>query len=376
MIFVMKRGIEYSRIVVMTMFFVSLVVFPIARINFKKALYNSGLMLRKILIVGSGEAARKAMAAMQDEPNLGYAIAGFVDDKPSEDEISGHKVRRHLEKLERYITFGGIHDVIVAKPELPREKLVELINHIQHKAENTLFIPDISGIAVSGTELRHFFRQQTIIIQVKNNLAAPLIYGTKRVIDYASGLAIAIVFLPIMLLIALIVKLDSSGPALLKQKRLGKKAREFYCYKFRTMLPDAEARLQELLENSQTAREEYDKFWKLTDDPRITRVGNILRKTSLDELPQILNVLRGEMSLIGPRPYLPREWDYIKEESPVIHALPPGITGLWQVSGRNNQDYAFRIAMDSWYVKNWNLWLDVMIFFRTIGVVLKRDGAR
>jgi undecaprenyl-phosphate galactose phosphotransferase len=376
LLFVMKRGLDYSRIVVMTMFFVSLVLFPLARIKFKELLYQLGLMLRKVLIVGSGEAARKAMAAMQDEPNLGYAIAGFVDDEPSEKEIGGHKVRRHLEKLERYITFGGIHDVIVAKTELPREKLVELINHIQHKAENTLFIPDISGIAVSGTELRHFFRQQTIIIQVKNNLAAPLIYGTKRVIDYASGLAIAIVFLPVMLLIALIVKLDSSGPALLKQKRLGKKAREFYCYKFRTMLPDAEARLQELLENSQTAREEYDKFWKLTDDPRITRVGNILRKTSLDELPQILNVLRGEMSLIGPRPYLPREWDYIKEESPVIHALPPGITGLWQVSGRNNQDYAFRIAMDSWYVKNWNLWLDVMIFFRTIGVVLKRDGAR
>jgi undecaprenyl-phosphate galactose phosphotransferase len=285
-------------------------------------------------------------------------------------------VRKGISGIERYINSAGIHDVIVAKPELEKEALTKLLNNIQHKAENTLYIPDISGIAVSGTELRHFFREQTIIIEIKNNLANPLIYGAKRVVDYLAGLAIFAVFFIPMLLIALIVKLDSKGPAILKQKRLGRNAREFYCYKFRTMHPEAEARLQEILENDKIAREEYEKYWKLADDPRITRVGNLLRKTSLDELPQIFNVIRGEMSLIGPRPYLPREWDCVKEESPTIHALPPGITGLWQVSGRNNQDYNFRITMDSWYVKNWSLWLDMIIFFQTFGVVIKRDGAR
>lgn len=376
MLFIMKRGQNFSRALILTMAISSLALFPLLRLYCKRVLYSFGLMKRKILIIGSGPTAVNAYASIKNEPNLGYELAGFIDDNAAVQEIDGYKVRKGISNVERYINSAGIHDVIVAKPELEKEALTKLLNNIQHKAENTLFIPDISGIAVSGTELRHFFREQTIIIEIKNNLASPLIYGTKRVVDYLAGLAIFIIFFIPMLLIALIIKLDSKGPAILKQKRLGKNARGFYCYKFRTMHPEAEARLQEILENDKTAKEEYEKYWKLTDDPRITRVGNILRKTSLDELPQILNVIRGEMSLIGPRPYLPREWDCIKEESPTIHALPPGITGLWQVSGRSNQDYNFRIMMDSWYVKNWSLWLDVMIFFQTFGAVLKRDGAR
>jgi len=376
MLFIMKRGQDFSRALILTMAIISLALFPLLRLYFKRVLYALGLMKRKILIVGSGASAVNACASIKNEPNLGYELAGFIDDDAVVQEIDGYKVRKGISNIERYINSAGIHDVIVAKPELEKEALTKLLNNIQHKAENTLFIPDISGIAVSGTELRHFFREQTIIIEIKNNLANPLIYGTKRVVDYLTGLAIFIIFLVPMLIIALIVKLDSKGPAILRQKRLGKNAREFYCYKFRTMYPEAEARLQQILENDKIAREEYEKYWKLTDDPRITRIGNILRKTSLDELPQIINVIRGEMSLIGPRPYLPREWGCVKDESPTIHALPPGITGLWQVSGRNNQDYKYRITMDSWYVKNWSLWLDMMIFFQTFGVVIKRDGAR
>ncbi|HBA61016.1 MAG TPA: undecaprenyl-phosphate galactose phosphotransferase WbaP [Elusimicrobia bacterium] len=376
MLFVMKRGHEYSRALIITMAMVAIILFPFVRIYYKRFLYYLGLMRRKILIIGSGPAAVSAYTAIRHEPNLGYEIAGFVDNDPAMEEIDGNKVRKGINKIDRYIRSAGIHDVIVAKPELDKDELAKLLNHLQHKVENTLFIPDIKGIAVAGTELRHFFREQTIIIEVSNTLANPLKYGAKRLLDYLAGVIIFLVFLAPMLLIALIIKLDSKGPAILRQKRIGKNAREFYCFKFRTMLPDADERLKKLLENDRSAKEEWEKYWKLTDDPRITRVGNILRKTSLDELPQILNVILGEMSLIGPRPYLPREWEYIKEESDIIHALPPGITGLWQVSGRNNQDYNFRITMDSWYVKNWNLWLDVMILFETVGVVLKRDGAR
>lgn len=376
MLFVMKRGNEYSRALIITMTLMNILLFPLVRIYYKRFLYSLGLMRRKILIIGSGPAARSACMAIINEPNLGYEIAGFVDDNPDPAGIDGYKVRKGIDKIDRYIKSAGIHDVIVAKPELEKDALIKLLNHIQHKAENTLFIPDIKGIAVTGTELRHFFREQTIIIEVRNNLANPLKYGAKRLLDYLAGVIIFAAFLAPMLLIALIIKLDSRGPAILRQKRIGKNAREFDCYKFRTMLPDAEERLQKLLDSDRSVKEEWEKYWKLSDDPRVTRVGNFLRKTSLDELPQILNVILGEMSLIGPRPYLPREWQYIKEESAIIHALPPGITGLWQVSGRNNQDYNFRITMDSWYVKNWNLWLDVMILFETVGVVLKREGAR
>lgn len=376
MLFIMKRGHEYSRVLIITMTGLAVIILPLVRIAYKRFLYSLGLMRRKILIIGSGPAAVNACTAIMNEPNLGYKIAGFIDDAPGSEEICGFRVRPGIEKVERYIRSAAIHDVAIAKPELDKRELAKLINRIQHKAENTLYIPDITGIAVSGTELRHFFREQTMIIEIKNNLANPLIYLVKRLIDYLAGMAITVLLLPLMFAIALLIRLDSKGPAILRQKRIGKRAKEFYCHKFRTMHPDAEESLRKILESDTAAREEYEKYWKLSDDPRITRIGKILRKTSLDELPQILNVIRGEMSLIGPRPYLPREWEYIKEESPVIHALPPGITGLWQVSGRNNHDYNFRITMDSWYVKNWSLWLDVMILIKTLGVVLKRDGAR
>lgn len=376
MLFIMKRGQDYSRLLLVTMFVLTVILFPFLRLKIKKILYSAGMMRRKLLIVGSGEAAVNAYNALIGEPNLGYQIVGFIDDTPKKNEVCGFPIHTGIGKIERYIKRSSIHDIMIAKPELEKEALAHLINHIQHKAENTLFIPDISGIAVTGTELRQFFREQTFIMEVRNNLADPLKYGTKRLLDYLAGLLIFAAFLGPMLLIALIIKLDSKGPAILRQKRLGKNARVFYCYKFRTMFPDAEERLQNILENDSSAKEEWEKYWKLTDDPRITKVGNILRRTSLDELPQILNVILGEMSLIGPRPYLPREWDFIKEESAILHALPPGITGLWQVSGRNNQDYNFRITMDSWYVKNWSLWLDVVIFLKTFGAVLKREGAR
>lgn len=161
------------------------------------------------------------------------------------------------------------------------------------------------------------------------------------------------------------------------QDRVGKKGKGFKCYKFRTMYRDAGERLQELLESNEEARTEWGKFWKLRDDPRITRVGRFLRRTSLDELPQIFNVLKGDMSLVGPRPVTRDEIDkYYKDTAELCFSVTPGITGLWQVSGRSNTSYEYRIALDSWYVRNWNLWLDIIILFKTVNVVLRGDGAR
>jgi len=376
MLFLMKRGDQYSRMLVVTMFVSALLLLPVLRLRVKRYLYAIGLMRRKLLIVGSGEAAKSAYRAITNEPNLGYEVAGFIDDLQTPAEIEGFKVHSGIAKVERYINAADIHDVVVAKPDLDKDALVNLINHIQHKAENTLFIPDIGGIAVSGTELRHFFREQTMILEIRNNLAHPLTYATKRLIDYLAGLAVFIVSIPGLIFIARLVKKDSPGPAFLKQKRIGKNGKTFMCYKFRTMYEDAEERLKEILATDSAAKEEWEEYWKLKNDPRITRVGAWLRSSSLDELPQVLNVLKGEMSLIGPRPYLPREREFLTDDGHIILRLPPGITGLWQVSGRSDTSYAFRLAMDGWYVKNWDLWLDVMIVFKTLGVVLNREGAR
>jgi len=376
LLFVMKRGQEYSRILVGTMFILAIMFLPLIRLRAKKLLYAAGLMRRKVLIIGSGDAARSAYSAITNEPNLGYEVTGFIDDVPAAGKIDHFKVHPGIEKIGRYIKSADIHDVVVAKPDLPKDALVKLINSVQHQVENTLFIPDLGGIAVSGTELRHFFKEQTMIIEIKNNLSQPLNYLVKRLIDYLAGLIVFLSSIPALLVISRLIKKDSPGPAILTQERIGKDGRLFMCYKFRTMYEDAEERLEEILAADPAAKEEWEKYWKLKNDPRITKVGSWLRSSSLDELPQLLNILKGQMSLIGPRPYLPREQVFLDEEGQTILRLPPGITGLWQVSGRSNTDYNFRLAMDSWYVKNWNLWLDVMIVFKTVGVVLNREGAR
>ena len=179
-----------------------------------------------------------------------------------------------------------------------------------------------------------------------------------------------------MTIIALSIKINSKGPAIFSQERIGRNDRSFRCYKFRTMYNDAEKRLDTLLENNPEAKEEWEQYWKLQDDPRITTIGSFLRKTSLDELPQLFNVLKGDMSLVGPRPVTKKEIDeYYKESAKLCFGVPPGITGLWQVSGRSNTNYNYRIALDLWYVRNWNLWLDIVILLKTLKVVLNKEGA-
>lgn len=179
-----------------------------------------------------------------------------------------------------------------------------------------------------------------------------------------------------MVLISLIIKFSTEGPAIYSHKRIGKKGKEFKCYKFRTMYINADEKLKEILAKDPEKKKEWETYWKLKDDPRVTKIGSFLRKTSLDELPQIFNVLKGEMSLVGPRPVVQKEIDeYYKENSYYYFMVPPGITGLWQVSGRSETSYEYRVSLDSWYVKNWNLWLDIVILLKTVKAVIKREGA-
>ncbi|MCX5793003.1 MAG: exopolysaccharide biosynthesis polyprenyl glycosylphosphotransferase [Elusimicrobia bacterium] len=212
---------------------------------------------------------------------------------------------------------------------------------------------------------------------MENSLANPLIYLVKRVLDYAAAALIFLALLPLMLGIAILIMLGSAGPAMYRQSRVGKNGRLFYCYKFRTMYVDSEARLRELLRRDPQARQEWAQSYKLPDDPRVTPIGRFLRRSSLDELPQLLNILRGEMSLVGPRPVVREELEkYYGEDVAFYLRVPPGLTGLWQVSGRSDTTYEHRVSLDSWYVKNWSLWLDMLILFKTVGVVLNREGAR
>lgn len=197
----------------------------------------------------------------------------------------------------------------------------------------------------------------------------------KRALDLAFTLVTLPLFLPLGLLIALIIKLDSKGPVLVKLKRLGRDRSVFYKYKFRTMVPDAERVLQELLLSDEKIRAEYEGTYKIKNDPRITRFGRLLRRTSLDELPQILNVILGDMSWVGPRDILDSELKMYGEFADKFVTAKPGITGYWQVSGRSKLPYSERVRLDVYYIDNVSPFLDFRILLRTVPVVLFGDGA-
>lgn len=197
----------------------------------------------------------------------------------------------------------------------------------------------------------------------------------KRSVDLVLACLGLVLLLPLFLVVALLIRLGSAGPVIYASSRLGKDGRVFPCYKFRTMYVDAEERLEELLSSDEDLRFEYELYHKLRSDPRVTRIGRLLRKLSLDELPQLINIVAGDMSVVGPRPYLPREQAKMQHTAQMIFKVTPGLTGYWQVKGRNASTFEERLEMDRVYVRHWSLWWDFMIFIDTIKVILHRKGA-
>ena len=195
------------------------------------------------------------------------------------------------------------------------------------------------------------------------------------IVDITASAAALLLLSPVFLVTSLAIRKDSDGPAMFTQKRIGKDGKLFEIYKFRTMVPDADKKLFEMLEKDEKAREEYKLNKKLKNDPRITKLGNFLRKTSIDELPQLINVLKGDMSLVGPRPYLPREIDDMGSYYDTIIESKPGITGLWQVSGRSNTTFEQRLEFDKEYTENKGFLYDMGLLTKTVGVVVKKNGA-
>ena len=367
-----------SRTSIILMGALSLVLLPMMRIGAKRLFFRFGRFRRRVLILGAGKTGRLILSALRKEPNYGYNVIGFLDDDETKAgmRIDGLKVRRGIDRAASYLKSGRVSDVIIAMPAAGKERVQHLINTLQHKAERILYVPDLHGIAVLGTSLQHFFHEQAFALELKNNLARPINILVKRCFDLVVGLILLPFVLLSILIIGILIKLDSSGPVIFSQQRVGKRDSIFRCLKFRTMYIDAEERLTAILGSDPDARREWEKYYKLKDDPRVTKVGKFLRAASLDELPQLFHVLTGKMSLVGPRPVTQKEIrDYYKEAAELCFSVPPGITGLWQVTGRSGTNYPYRIGLDSWYVRNWNVWLDIVILFKTVKVVMMREGA-
>lgn len=200
----------------------------------------------------------------------------------------------------------------------------------------------------------------------------------KRFIDIMGGLVGVVILIPMTIVLFIVSKISKSdrGPLFYEQLRLGKNGKHFRIFKYRTMIVGADKILEQYLAENEEARIEFEKNQKLENDPRITKLGDFLRKTSIDEFPQFINVLKGNMSLIGPRPIVDREIPLFGDKMEIVHSVKPGITGYWGVNGRSNTTYEERVEMEAYYAENFSLWLDIKIFFKTIISILKRDGAK
>jgi UDP-galactose-lipid carrier transferase len=213
-----------------------------------------------------------------------------------------------------------------------------------------------------------------VMLVSRANLARPLSRMLKFLFDQMAAGTLLLLLTPLMLTLVAIIRADG-GPALYRHRRIGAGGRVFDCIKFRTMVTDADCVLRRVLATDPAAAEEWAATQKLRDDPRVTRIGRFLRRSSLDEVPQLLNVIRGDMSLVGPRPIVQAEVARYGADIEHYYAAKPGITGLWQVSGRNDMSYRRRVQLDAWYVRNWTLWHDLAILFKTIPAVLLQRGA-
>jgi undecaprenyl-phosphate galactose phosphotransferase len=372
-----KMSEKVSRLVLLSMWFSSLFIFPVYRLWGKKFLHKIGVWKERVLILGAGTAGKLVMEGLQREKHMGFDILGFLDDDDQKKGtfINGKKVFGSIKHYPKFVRELGIRTIMIAMPSLPPERLSTLTADIQNHIPNTMIIPDLRGIALLNTDLLHLFREEIFLMNIRNNLKSLTNRFLKMLFDFTVSIVLLPLVLPLIGILGLIIRLETPGSVIYAHERIGRNGKGFKCYKFRTMHRDAEEKLREILDKNDAVRSEWENTWKLRDDPRITRVGRFLRKTSLDELPQIFNVLKGEMSLVGPRPYLPRERDEIEENVKVICSARPGITGLWQVSGRSDTGYKYRVKLDAWYIMNWSLWLDIAIIFKTIRVVVKMEGA-
>ena len=373
---------QISRLTVLFLWGYGLFLFPVFRLIGKRILSKLGLWKENVIIIGAGTAGIEAAKGILSEHFLGYNLIGFLDDADdkigTEIEINGkpYKVFGKTKNYTKFVNLLNISTIIIALPSLPVDKLAELTNNIQKYTKNILLIPDVKGIALTNTELYHLFVQQLFLLKINNNLKSPYNRFIKKTFDMAVSVLFLPVLLPLIGVLGLLIKLDSPGPVFYRHMRIGRGGKPFGVYKFRSMYRDSGERLATILRSDPLAREEWELRFKLKNDPRITRMGRLLRQTSLDELPQIFNVLKSEMSLVGPRPVIEKEIiTYYKECADYYHMVRPGITGLWQVSGRNDVGYDNRVRLDMWYVLNWSLWLDILMLFKTIRVVLKREGA-
>ena len=362
-------------VMVVAMFIISLLASRFLRIAFRE------IFARKTLVIGTGyEAARLGKISNNNRFAL-TSVKGYVDVNNTKDlfgfkqeNIIKHSRVYDYDNLNEAIENNEIEQIIIALPEANQQVIDKVMSDIYGKVASVKYLPNVNGTMTFSSEVQDFDGQ--LLIATSNDTIGILDKFIKRFIDILAGIVGVITLLPLMVYVK--YKYVNSGDydnIMFSQYRIGKNGKLIKIYKFRSMIPNAEKELERLMKEDPKIKEEYLTNKKLKDDPRITPVGHFLRKTSLDEWPQFINVLKGEMSFIGPRPYLPREKEDMGQYYDSIIKLKPGVTGMWQANGRSDVEFSYRCKLDDYYYHNWSIWLDFTIMYKTVKSVVYGKGS-
>ncbi|MBK8046414.1 MAG: sugar transferase [Anaerolineales bacterium] len=368
------RPMLYSRLVFLYTALLVTIYLSIARSIIwwaRNYLRRYDIGVQRVLLVGAGDVGRMVMRTVAARPDYGLKLVGFLDDHPakSNTDVGRFKALGPLENAHDVIERNAIDRVIICLPWQTHRTIQRLLRECEQMKVSAYVVPDLFQLTknqMKVEELNGIPLLTTRDISIRGwNLVV------KRSFDLVFGSLMGLFMLPFMLLLALAIRLDSAGPILYSQERVGKNGKCFRCYKFRSMVTNAD----ELLPQMTDLNESSGPLFKMRNDPRLTRVGRVIRRYSLDELPQLINVLNGEMSLIGPRPNLPSEVDHYQEWMKKRLSVCPGLTGLWQVSGRSDLTFDEMVLLDIFYVENWSMGMDLSILLRSIPAVIQARGA-
>jgi exopolysaccharide biosynthesis polyprenyl glycosylphosphotransferase len=370
----LQRAVLFSRLIFAYTGFTVVVLLAMARIaekSLESQLRRRGRGVQRALIVGVGEIGRTIMRNIVAQPELGYQVVGFVDDRPERGtrDIGRFKALGSTDRILEVIKQQQVNVVIITLPWLYHRKILGIMAQCERVQVAVKIVPDLFQMSLSNVDIDDL--NGIPLIGIRSAAMRGWNLAVKRGMDVLVGSLLLILFSPILIIVAALIKLDSPGQAIFKQTRVGRGGRHFTVYKFRTMREGAEFEQQALT----NLNEASGPLFKIRDDPRRTKLGRFLRRTSLDELPQFYNVLRGEMSMIGPRPALPSEVEQYQPWHSKRLETWPGITGLWQVSGRSELTFDEMVLLDIYYIENWSPLLDLKIALKTIPTLILGTGA-
>ena len=354
--------------------FFSVVSVSLARFGYRRLIYHlrkQGLFTRRALVVGANEEGRAVMAQLRASPMAGVEVVGFVDPRlPHGTEVEGLPVLGEPSRLGSLIQRLGVEELIVIPTAMQREELLDIYRDWgTHRRVRIYLSSGLYELCTTGVQVREV--GCIPLLSLNRTRITGMDALMKSAVDFLGALVSVILLMPVFLIIAALIRRNSPGPVIHRRRVVGLYGRRFDAYKFRTMIPNADA----YMEAHPEFKEEWERTGKIQNDPRITRIGRLLRRYSLDELPQLFNVLKGQMSLVGPRMITPAELKHFGRWRHNLLTVKPGLTGLWQVSGRSDLSYEERVRLDMQYIRNYTTWTDLKLVFNTVWAVLKGRGA-